>query len=605
MGFLYVKNWLPLIIPLFTFLTGSFSLLGFIYIGQLIKENLKIDINNIWNNLISLILGIFSFSLIIQIVSFLGINNKLTLGILASVSILAGFGRIFFLKLSIPKIDKKTIIPSTILIAIFFIRILFAIIPTTKIDELHYHMLLPIRLTSENGLNFYSYPWEGAIWPHMHYQFIGAPFYSIGLPDSLNIISLGIFLIFLITLFFQINNEINNKELSIWCLLIFSSGLYSLIDLTTNSSNSLLLVSSCSSLLILCDPNKYLPTKDLRSFSMIFGLFSLGMIGSKISMMPILIIQAFIFLITIYKIWGIKSIYKSTLYFLLPFVVFYVPTVLYTWIKSGSPFGPLLSSFFEYKGDFDPLVSSANGEIGYRGNLKEFIFFCITKWSPLVWLSWIFFINKKISCSIKTIFLTFLIIQSLIIWLILPDVPRHFSGFQYVGILIIFVELIPKFFKKYKKLSRTVFLLFSFPWFLLDIYYSYPLISKAFFNPERFKKDYVAFYEDFILLNNLLEKDSEILFYGSRINSYHSPRKVLFESSEIKKNENEKYLFIIGSLKEKNLSQRKIIGEDFIKVFEEEGNGKLVYINEKAKIICYRKPNKKCKTNQVRVYKLN
>ena len=111
MGFLYVKNWLPNIIPLLTFLTGSISLLGFIYIGQLIKENLKINIKYIWNNLINLILGIFFFSLIIQIISFFGINNKLTLGILASVAILAGLIGIFFLKLRIPKIDKKTIIP--------------------------------------------------------------------------------------------------------------------------------------------------------------------------------------------------------------------------------------------------------------------------------------------------------------------------------------------------------------------------------------------------------------------------------------------------------------------------------------------------------------
>ena len=82
--------------------------------------------------------------------------------------------------------------------------------------------------------------------------------------------------------------------------------------------------------------------------------------------------------------------------YLLPFIVFYMPIVIYTWIKSGSPFGPLLSSLFEYKGDFDPLISSARGDIGYRGNLREIIFFCITKWSPLVWLAWIFFAASEL-----------------------------------------------------------------------------------------------------------------------------------------------------------------------------------------------------------------
>ena len=588
MGLLYVQNWFPILIPLLTFLTGSLSLIGFIYIGQLIKNQLKIHINNIWGDFINLILGIFSFSLIIQFISFLKINNKYTLGILAVFIILIGFIRIFLNKLNIPKIDKKSIIPTTLLIAIFLIRILISIIPSTKIDELHYHMLLPIRLITEKGLNFYSLPWEGAIWPHMQYQFIGAPFYAIGLPDSLNIISLGIFLTFIYTLYIQINNEIKNKELTLWCLLIFSSGLHSLVDLTTNASNSLLLVSSCSSLLILCDPNKYLPTKNLRSFSIIFGLLSIGMIGAKISMMPIFIIQTFIFFRTINKLWGIKSIYKSSMYFLLPFIVFYMPIVIYTWIKSGSPFGPLLSSLFEYKGDFDPLISSTRGDIGYRGNLKEIIFFCITKWSPLVWLAWIFFINKKIKNSTKVIFFTFLIIQSLMIWLILPDSPRHYAGFQYVGLLIICIELVPVFFKNYKKLCLTTFLIFSFPWVILDIYYSYPLITKAFFRPEIFKEHYVPFYKDFVLLNNLLEKNAEILVYGTRINTFHSPRKILFSVNEIKNNENPKYLFLVGSGEEKLLKLSQ-----------------LVYKNNEATQFCFRTPDKKCIREQLRVYKID
>ena len=242
-------------------------------------------------------------------------------------------------------------------------------------------MLLPIRLISEKGLNFYNLPWEGAIWPHMQYQFIGAPFYAIGLPDSVNIISLGIFLTLLSTLFFQLNREINNKEITLWCLVLFSSGLHSLVDLTTNASNSLLLVSSFSSLLILCNPNKFLPSNNLKSFSFIFGLLSLGMIGSKISMMPILMVQTLIFFRTIYKVWGMNKISTSIIYFSLPLIIFFIPIVSFTWIKSGSPFGPLLSSLFSYKGDIDPLISSVSGNIGYEGNLKDVIFLCITKWT--------------------------------------------------------------------------------------------------------------------------------------------------------------------------------------------------------------------------------
>ena len=588
MGFFYIKHWYPSIIPLLTFLTGSFSIFGLIYIGQFIKNKLKININTIWENLINLILGIFIFSLLIQLISFLEINNNFLFGIVAIFLILFGFKQIAFRELTIPKIDKKSIIPSTILISMLLIRLLISVVPSTKIDELHYHMLLPLRLITEKGLNYYELPWEGAIWPHMHYQFIGAPFYAIGLPDSLNIISLGIFLTFLRTLFFQINKEINNKELTLWCLVLFASGLHSLIDLPTNSSNSLLLVSSCSSLLILCDPNKYLPTNNLKSFSLIFGLLSLGIIGSKISMIPIFIVQTLIFFKTISTFWGYKSISKSFFYFSLPFIIFYLPIVFYTLIKSGSPFGPLLSSLFVYKSDFDPLISSTIGDIGYRGTTQEFIFFCITKWTPLVWLSWMVAFKKKINYKTKTIFLTILIIQSLVIWLILPDSPRHFGGFQYIGLLIVFIELIPQFFKKFKKLFISTFLFFSVPWLLLDIYYTYPILTKAFFKQEKFKEDYIPFYKDFVLLDKILEKNSEILVSGARINSFHSPRKVLFNAKEIKKNKNPKFLFLVGNGKEKSLIL-----------------GKLIYKNENARTYCFRTPKKTCSKNQLRVYKID
>ena len=460
MGLIYIKNWSPWFFPILTLLSGLFSVFGLISIGQIINKKLEININNTWKYLINLILGIFTFSFCIQLLSFFRLNNKFSLGILAILLILFGFKKISLVKLKIPTVDKKTIIPSSLLVSIFLIRLLISVIPSTKIDELHYHMLLPIRLISEKGLNFYNLPWEGAIWPHMQYQFIGAPFYAIGLPDSVNIISLGIFLTLLSTLFFQLNKEINNKEITLWCLVLLSSGLHSLVDLTTNASNSLLLVSSFSSLLILCNPNKFLPSNNLKSFSLIFGLLSLGMIGSKISMMPILMVQTLVFFRTIYKVWGKNKISTSIIYFALPLIIFFVPIVSFTWIKSGSPFGPLLSSLFSYKGDMDPLISSVSGNIGYKGNLREVIFFCITKWTPIIWLSWLFIFNKKIQNRAKSTFLIIITTQLLIIWLILPDLPRHLGGYQYVGILILFVEVVPKIFNKFRKVFISIFLIF-------------------------------------------------------------------------------------------------------------------------------------------------
>ena len=171
--------------------------------------------------------------------------------------------------------------------------------------------------------------------------------------------------------------------------------------------------------------------------------------------------------------------------------------------------------------------------------------------------------------------------------------PRHFGGFQYVAILIVFIEIIPQIFQKFKSLFLSIFLFSSIPWLLLDIYYSYPLLSKAFFKSEQFKRDYIPFYEDFLILDNLLEKDSQILVIGNRINSFHSPRKiflnernVLLPNNDINDKEKTTYLFLVGEKNEKTLD-----------------SGQLIYSNDESNKRCFRIPNKRCEKAKLKVYK--
>ena len=278
--------------------------------------------------------------------------------------------------------------------------------------------------------------------------------------------------------------------------------------------------------MILCNPEKFLPSKKVNSLSLTFGLLNLGLISSKISMIPIFLIQVLIFLRIIKINWGLKYIKKSIFYLVLPFLIFYLPIITYTWFKSGSPFGPLLSSLFLNEVNIDPILRAANGEIGNQNSLIYFGFFALTKWSPFIWIACLLTLHKKIKLNTKVIFLFILSTQSLLIWIILPNSPRFYGGIHYVGLLIVFVELIPQLFQRYRIFFLSIFLFSSIPWFLLDIYYSYPLISKAFLKSEKFKKDYIPFYEDFLVLDNLLEKDSNILVFGTRINTFHAPRKV-------------------------------------------------------------------------------
>src|SRR6185503_20250410 len=62
-------------------------------------------------------------------------------------------------------------------------NLIAAVVPSSKIDELHYHMLLPARIVADQGLEFYRLPIEAAILPHMTYQIFAAPLHALGFPD--------------------------------------------------------------------------------------------------------------------------------------------------------------------------------------------------------------------------------------------------------------------------------------------------------------------------------------------------------------------------------------------------------------------------------------
>ena len=179
--------------------------------------------------------------------------------------------------------------------------------------------------------------------------------------------------------------------------------------------------------------------------------------------------------------------------------------------------------------------------------------------------------------------------------------PRYYSGFQYIGILIVFIELLPEFFQKLKNFFLSIFLFSSIPWLLLDLYYSYPLISKAFLKSEKFKKDYIPFYEDFLKLDRKLEINSQIIVIGTRINTFHSQRqtfhyrkKIVFPINEIKDKEKPTYLFVVGSPEEIRYELNKRKDQSLYL-------GQLVYSNRQSNHLCY-SPN--C-TKKLNVYKID
>ena len=592
LGFEYIKNWESIFHPFLTTLFGVISYLSILAIGRIEIKLLKIKISRIWDLSARIILGVFTLSLLNQVLAYLKINTYQTYIFLIAIFTIISFWEILNIELKKFKLIKKDMIPLSFLSIIFFVRYTLSIIPSSKIDELNYHMFTPLRIVSDEALIYYQFPWPASIWPHMHYQILGAPFYSIGYPDSLNLLSLAIFSAFIYTVYLLIKENTNNSNLGLWAGVIVATGLHSTVDITTNSSNALLLLGSSLSLIVLCDSSRFMPSKDLRSFSFYFGLLFLATISSKVSMLPISFLMIFLFIKVVCDYWSSKVLLRAFSYFITPLLIFYLPLLIYTWIESGSPFGAFLNSTFTGQEPiYDPYLEFRDGKMGYRGNFKEISFFLLTKWSPLIWISWIFLPLKRINLRSKLIISSIFMIQFFVIWALLPNRPRHFGGLQYVALVMIFIEIIPIIYSKFRNFLISLFLLSSIPWIFLDIYYALPLVSKAITRPEKFKNDYIPFFSDFKKIDQLIEKNAQLFVIGTRLNNFHAPRKVFLNKIDVKERNLPTYLFLVG---EKNLNS--------LKDFNLENK---IYENIYAKKFCYRTPGKKCDTDKLSVYKIN
>ena len=70
-------------------------------------------------------------------------------------------------------------------------NLLIAVAPSTKIDELYYHMLVPSRIVSDQTLVFLE-PWPAAILPDMVFKLQAPPSTALGYPDAPNVVSWAI-----------------------------------------------------------------------------------------------------------------------------------------------------------------------------------------------------------------------------------------------------------------------------------------------------------------------------------------------------------------------------------------------------------------------------
>ncbi len=474
--------------------------------------------------------------------------------------------------------------------------------PSTKIDELNYHMLLPSRILSDQALIFYRYPIEGAAYPHMIYQFAMTPFHAIGYQDSGNVLSM---FINLTLVGFSLTLIRNNGASQTWQYLWLAPlciGMYPVIWQVTGGAFAFGDLATSGAILALLLRKDILLKLPTGHYALLFSFLVLCSVCSKVSLIPmgifLLIFNGYCLLKNINsRIYRMKII----LFMIIPWIIFYLPILFWTWRESGSPFGPFLAGKWLMPSVYPLAVIQDQLNQIREINLPTImgaIQSALIDYTPLLWCGVILiFFERTITLNKKILISAFIAIQTVVVLRFLIFDLRFFGGL--IQGLTIYFAIMASFDtqqrytnKKYKVLTIMVLLLL--PWLSIQIYYASQFIGivTGFENKNEFYKNKTSFYKDYQEINRIVPKDAVILFRGPvRLSSVYAPRAVFFSEEDIPPDKNVVLMIVDGNLKSGNHFGYYVCNKE-------------LYVNKKAITDVYRTPGLPPRTRLLKVFQL-
>lgn len=567
--------------------------------GFLIFKLIGLKEDNIYTLLSRPILGLLSFSILVQVMSFYDFINFINFLVYLNYLIL-------FIGLINLFINKSTLITflifikknrtTWVLLGIVSVGLLISMAPLTKHDEIFYHALLPLRIIQDNYLHFYTWPFEGAILPQMFFQISMTPLMAWGHPNAGNIIGYFYSIMIIIYIFYTINMYTENKKFSTWVTLFSIIGLHTFVFHVTMGGHAF---GELSLLLLLgvIFLEKNMTNIKIKSF--LVAVLSIAVVGSKLSYLPL------IFFIVLYfickeKLLTLNFKLSNSLFLLSPFLIIYLPILVYTYIQSGSPFGPVLAGVIDtspYNMDeIELAINRYSVKLPYLNiPISEFLRIMIFDYSLIVIISLTLFLLK----FRKKYFVLWLLVllQIGVIYFKLVHDIRFMGSILYFITMIVALDLYyeDKFNAYSKSLYKIAYILaIGYIGILLLYSVRFLPISLGLETKEHFFKNNVPLYEDYKKIDTLLPEDSIILapYTEGSLNGSYMPRQTIYTISDFWwKDGRSLYLFTSSDFKNGEYY------EDFIIKNK-------IYENNHAIVTVFRTPFKSPKVSNMFLYEL-
>lgn len=585
------------------FMVGVGYFMAVYGLGSWVVKSLPFSFSNSLCPALNTVTGFLTVSLIVQLMSFFfWINDTSLGGLTLFLGCTLSWQFYLFWKRPLPtfQIEKGTAIWMAGFVLCLLPLIVYAILPSTKIDELFYHQLVSQRIVVDGGMIFYRQPWEAAIPPHLLYNFSHLPLVYWGFPDAPNVVSVCVFGVLLLTLY-RLFKQANVPSWWQWfSLSVACLGMYRL-TFTTAGSHHFGDLAAFMGLYIFF---AFFSLKQQMSVSAILvmqGIFLAAMAGAKMSLLPFAVLLGVAML---YELWQQNSFNsKRIVLFLLPTLIFYMPIVIWTYLQTNSPFGLMLSQYFDTKIIDSHLVASTmQAEIVNTPTFLEHVKTALFHFPYILLLSPFFFAlsshPKLIKVKILGISLAYLII---LYTFDLLYHPRFWGNIPFTLLVLAVLGLPQNAFSQWRMIPKTVFLhrgifaLTLLPYLVVSYYYLYYLqpfpINES--SKVAYYKKFIPLYEDYKVLDKRLPKDA-CLLTQNRLNLVHAPRRIFRDTLDVCHCQSI-YAIQCDTL---SLPVSFPIQHQIYTLYS------LVYQNREALITIYRTPNKKPKTGTLSVYKL-
>ena len=534
--------------PLLVGLLGLTWFLALWSLGRAICLCTGLRLPSPWSDVVASLLGIQTVCLVIQVAGTVGFGLRTALpAIWALLSVAGGVAAFISLRQWRPVWTPSSpvlLVPLAIILLAVAANLLVAMAPSTKIDEIYYHMLVPSRIVWDGALIFYREPWVAAVWPQMTYQVSATPLHAIGYPDAQNVVSWALSVLLLRFAWAVVRDRGGSPFLGAVMIAALSVGLYPVVWHVNGGAHAMGDLAMAAAIVAFVGRDRLTARLGPERYAGMLSILLLSGATSKISLLPICMVVLCTSAWQLLKPLPRRNRLSVVGAGALPWLIYYVPVLVWTWAQSGSPFGPMLAgefgrSLYSPEQMHETLLYARDN---FQPSLWSFVKLTAVSYSPLVWVGIVgALLGTDLSRFTRVALAAIFLLQCSVVYFLLPHDVRFLGGIQF-GLLIVFAAYARECVARMAVPARATILasaLFLLPWLGAQLYYAKQFFPVALgLEKDAFYRRYVAFFDDYTALDRMLPKDAVFLAQPGQghPSPVYAPRLMVFDPHDLPRN---------------------------------------------------------------------